>query len=91
MGKLSAPSTITSQPSPRMRSTFSEVSRSLKTFTVTSGLSASIVRLADSTFGSPSAVGGVDDLALEVRLVDDVVVDDPERADAGGRQVERGR
>ena len=29
------------------------------------------------------------DLALEVRLVDDVVVDDPERADAGGGEVER--
>ena len=34
----------------------------------------------------------VDDLALQVRLVDDVEVDDPERADPGGGQVEqRGR
>ena len=36
-------------------------------------------------------VGRVDDLALKVRLVDRVVVDDPERADAGGCEVERGR
>ena len=36
------------------------------------------------------ALGRVDDLALQVRLVDGVVVDDPERADAGGREVERG-
>ncbi len=32
----------------------------------------------------------MDDLALEVGLVDDVRVDDPERADARGREVERG-
>jgi hypothetical protein len=31
----------------------------------------------------------VDHLALEVGDVDGVVVDDPERADAGGRQVQR--
>ena len=37
------------------------------------------------------AVGRVDDLALEVRQVDDVVVDDPDRADAGGGEVQRGR
>ena len=37
------------------------------------------------------AVDVVEDLALEVRLVDDVHVDDAERADAGGREVERGR
>ena len=53
MGKLSAPSTITSQPAPRIRSAFSVVRRSLKTSTVTSGLSAAIVRLADSAFESP--------------------------------------
>ena len=33
----------------------------------------------------------VDDLPLQVRLVDDVRVDDPERADAGRREVERRR
>ena len=33
----------------------------------------------------------MDDLALEVRLVDDVGVDDAERADARGREVERRR
>ena len=36
-------------------------------------------------------LGRVDDLALEVRLVDDVRVDDPERAHACGGEVERGR
>ena len=36
-------------------------------------------------------VGRVDHLALEVRRVDDVVVDDPDRPDAGGGEVERGR
>jgi hypothetical protein len=34
---------------------------------------------------------GVDHLALEVREVDDVVVDDAERADAGRGEVQRGR
>ena len=33
----------------------------------------------------------VEDLALEVREVDNVEVDDPDRADAGRREVERGR
>ena len=37
------------------------------------------------------AVGRVDDLALEVGDVDHVVVDDAERPDAGGGEVERGR
>ena len=31
----------------------------------------------------------MDDLALQVRLVDDVRVDDPDPADAGGGEVER--
>ena len=38
----------------------------------------------------PDPLGGVDHLALQVREVDHVVVDDPERAHAGGRQVEGG-
>ena len=37
------------------------------------------------------AIHVVQDLALQVRLVDDVHVDDADRADAGGGQVERGR
>ena len=47
--------------------------------TSTSGLSSSSVRFADSAFHSPSRDGRVHDLALEVRGVDAVVVDDPER------------
>jgi hypothetical protein len=34
-------------------------------------------------------VGGVDDLALQVGVVDDVGIDDPERADAGRGEIER--
>ena len=41
--------------------------------------------------GHADAVGRVDDLALQVGDVDHVVVDDAERADAGGGEVERGR
>src|SRR3954447_3892760 len=37
------------------------------------------------------AVGGVDHLARQCRDVDEVVVEDAERADAGGGEVERGR
>ena len=33
----------------------------------------------------------MDDLTLEIRVVDDVGVDDAERADAGGGEVERRR
>ena len=69
---------------------FSEVSRSWYGTTLTSGLSASIVRFAEATFGSPSR-SVVDDLALQVRVVDDVGVDDAERADAGRGEVERRR
>ena len=36
------------------------------------------------------AVDVVEDLALQVRRVDDVHVDDAERADARGREVQRG-
>ena len=68
---------------------FSDVKRSSKGTTRTSGFSASSVRLAERTFGSPSRSGRVHDLALEVRLVDDVRVDDPERADSGCGEVER--
>ena len=39
--------------------------------------------------GLAERVGRVDDLALQVRVVDDVRVDDPERADTGRREVER--
>ena len=56
--------------------------------TLTSGLSASIVFRADSVLGWPTRVGVVDHLALQVRLVDLVVVDQAERADAGRGQIE---
>ena len=59
--------------------------------TLTSGLSAWIVLLGRVDLRTPDAVGRVDDLALQVGEVDDVVVDDAERADAGGGEVERGR
>ena len=59
--------------------------------TLTSGLSALIVSSAESTFGDADPLGGVDHLALQVREVDDVVVDDPERADAGRGEVQRRR
>ena len=59
--------------------------------TFTSGLSAWIDSSAESTFGMPTRCGGVDHLALQVREVDLVVVDDAERADAGRGEVERGR
>ena len=41
--------------------------------------------------GLADALGVVDHLALQVRLVDQVVIDDPYRADPGRGQVERGR
>ena len=59
--------------------------------TSTSGLRSLIVCLGGVDLRHADAARRVDDLALEVRDVDDVVVDDPERADAGGGEVERGR
>ena len=54
-------------------------------------MSDSIAAFAEAVFGDADPVGRVDHLALEVRRVDDVVIDDADRADAGGREVERGR
>ena len=48
-----------------------------------------LLRRVDLAFAD--AVHVVQDLALEVRRVDDVHVDDAERAHARGREVERGR
>ena len=50
-----------------------------------------MVSRADSTFLLADPVGRVDDLALEVRQVDDVEVDDADGPDAGRREVQRGR
>ena len=66
-------------------------SRSLCLTTLTSGFSAWIVSSAESTLETPTRCGVVDHLALQVGQVDHVVVDDPERADARCREVERGR
>ena len=69
-----------------------EASRRVRCSTTsTSGLSASIVTRADSVFGVADPLGVVDHLALQVGGVDDVVVDQPERADPRRGQVERGR
>ena len=59
--------------------------------TSTSGLSASIVCLRRLDLRLADPLGVVDHLALEVRLVDHVVVDDAERPDSGRREVERRR
>ena len=69
-----------------------EASRRVLNFsTSTSGFSVLDRALGRVDLGRADAVGRVDDLALEVGDVDHVVVDDAELADAGGRQVERGR
>ena len=61
------------------------------TTTLTRGLISAMLSRADSRLG-PADVGlAVDDLALQVGLVDDVEVDDAERADAGRGQVHQGR
>ena len=74
-----------------MRSTFSEVEPLL----VGDDLDVGVERLDRRASRTPPcarrARGRVDDLALEVRLVDDVGVDDAERADARRGEVERGR
>ena len=54
-------------------------------------MSDSIAAFAEAVFGDADAVGRVDHLALEVRFIHDIVVDDADRADAGGREVERRR
>ena len=85
------PSTITSQPWARIRSTFSESSRSWNGTTSTSGLSASIVRFAESTFGSPSR--SVEWTICRWRFESSTTSGSmiPSRADARGGEVERGR
>ena len=52
-----------------------------------SGSSAAIASRALSTLARPDVGGPVDDLALQVADVHDVVVDDPDRPDAGRREV----
>ena len=58
--------------------------------TSTSGLSCGERLLRRVDLALADAVHVVEDLALQVRRVDDVHVDDAERADARGGEVERG-
>ena len=74
-----------------IRSTLAATSISSWATTLTSGLSALIDFLRRFDLALADPVGGVDDLALEVAEVDDVEVDDADRPDAGGREVERSR
>ena len=48
-------------------------------------------QLGGIDFGHTDAVVGVQDLALQVREIDDVVVDETDRADSGGCQIESRR
>ena len=57
---------------------------------MTSGLSSGERLLRGVDLALADAVHVVEDLALQVRRVDDVHVDDAERADARGREVHRG-
>ncbi len=66
-------------------------SRSLCFSTLTSGFSALDRLLGRVDLGDTDALGVVDHLALQVREIDDVVVDDPERADAGRGEIQRRR
>ena len=59
--------------------------------TLTSGLDAFSVSFADCDLRLADVVVLVQDLALQVRQVDDVEVDDADRADAREREVERDR
>ncbi len=65
--------------------------RRLCSTTSTSGFSAWIDSRADSVFGIPTRSRVVDHLALEVGLVDHVVVDDPQGPNSGRREIEGGR
>ncbi len=90
VGKLSTPSTTMSQPS--MISTMLEASRRVAYLTtLTSGLRSRIASFGGVDLEVTDAPRRVDDLALQVGDVDHVVVDDADRADAGGGEVERGR
>jgi hypothetical protein len=71
--------------------TLAAVKRVWNLTTRTSGVERADRLLGRVDLGHADPVGRVDDLALEVRDVDDVVVDDAEGADAGRREVQRGR
>jgi hypothetical protein len=64
--------------------TLSTVMRIGSEITLTSGLSALQRARARLDLRLADVRGGVQDLPLEVRDVDDVAVHQPERADAGG-------
>ena len=69
---------------------FSEVRRSRYVIDLDVGIERVDRALRGVDLRRAERVERVGDLALEVRLVDDVGVDDPERADPGGGEVERG-
>ena len=58
---------------------------------VTCGLSRAIAAAALSTLAVPISAVPMDHLPLQIRQRDSVVVDDAERADAGGGQIEQDR
>ena len=69
---------------------FAEVRRSLYATTSTSGFSAVSACAGRLGLRHADAIRGVEDLPLQVRVVDDVLVDDADRADAGRGQVQAG-
>ena len=74
-----------------MSITLSAPKRTSWVTTFTSGLSSVSVFFARVDLALADPVHVVEDLALQVRRVDHVHVDDAERADARGREVQRGR
>ena len=81
---------MTSQRCARIASTFSEVSRSWKGTTVDVGVEGLDRALRGVDLRLAEVLRRVDDLALEVRVVDDVWVDDADRPDACRGEVEGG-
>ena len=59
--------------------------------TSTFGFMSSDLLAGALQLGAADVGGAVDDLALQVRVVDDVEVDDADRPDPGGREVQRER
>ena len=69
----------------------SAVSRAFIAITRTSGLTAASMAARALDLGPADALGRMNDLALQVGEIHDIVIDDAERADSGRRQVEQQR